>query len=70
MAPHKVDLFSVLVHEMGHLLGQSDEEMGNLLAVGQRTLPQTASTNESLPLPATVLGLVGSETQHPETHFG
>ncbi len=70
VAPTKVDLFSVLVHEMGHLLGESDEEMGNLLAVGERTLPQSASSSDSLPLPASILGVVGTEPGQPETHFG
>ena len=40
VAHNKVDLFSVLVHEMGHLLGKSDEDMGNTLAVGERMLPE------------------------------
>lgn len=70
VAKSKVDLFSVLVHEMGHLLGESDDDMGNLLAVGDRTLPQSATPSESLPLPASILGVVGTETQHAETHFG
>ena len=39
VAHNKVDLFSVLVHEMGHLLGKTDEEMGAALAVGERLLP-------------------------------
>ncbi len=44
VAHHKVDLFSVLVHEMGHVLGKTDEEMGATLAVGERMLPMLSVT--------------------------
>jgi uncharacterized repeat protein (TIGR01451 family) len=44
VAHNKVDLFSVLVHEMGHVLGKSDEDMGNTLAVGERMLPDISVT--------------------------
>ena len=39
VAKNKVDLFSVLVHEMGHVIGKTDADMGSTLAVGQRLLP-------------------------------
>ena len=44
VAHNKVDLFSVLVHEMGHVLGKSDAEMGSTLAVGERMLPEISVT--------------------------
>ena len=44
VAHNKVDLFSVLVHEMGHVLGWSDEDMDNTLAVGERILPEVSVT--------------------------
>ena len=44
VAHNKVDLFSVLVHEMGHVLGKSDEDMGSTLAVGERMLPEILVT--------------------------
>ena len=40
VAHNKVDLFSVLVHEMGHMLGKTDDDMGGTLAVGERKLPE------------------------------
>ena len=44
VAHNKVDLLSVLVHEMGHVLGKSDEDMGSTLAVGERMLPELSVT--------------------------
>ena len=44
VAHNKVDLFSVLVHEMGHVLGKSDQDMGSTLAVGERMLPDISVT--------------------------
>ena len=44
VAHNKVDLFSVLVHEMGHVLSKTDEEMGTTLAVGERMLPTLSVT--------------------------
>jgi uncharacterized repeat protein (TIGR01451 family) len=39
VARHKVDMLSVLVHEMGHVLGMSDEQLGDMLVVGDRMMP-------------------------------
>ncbi len=39
VAHNKVDLFSVLVHEMGHLLGKTDADMPAAIATGERMLP-------------------------------
>ncbi len=70
VAPNKVDLFSVLVHEMGHLLGESDEAMGGMLAVGGRELPMAPADDTSLPLPATLFGMIGMANAPAEQHFG
>jgi len=35
----KVDLFSTMVHEFGHILGYEHDELGASLAVGERHLP-------------------------------
>jgi hypothetical protein len=35
----RVDLLSVVAHEMGHALGMDDTAMGSTLAIGERRLP-------------------------------
>ncbi len=71
VAPNKVDLLSVLVHELGHVLGHTDAEMGGTIAIGERLL---AGANDGPdwqpPLSAVPLGVIGSTAVHPETHFG
>ena len=70
VARDKVDLFSVLVHEMGHVLGHSDDDMGAMIAVGERELPAGPVGDDDLPLPAALLGMVGV-TNAAEAHpFG
>ncbi len=69
VAPHRVDLFSVLVHELGHVLGMDDEEMGDGLEVGQRLLPAPTDTDSHLPLPAQLLGMVGTQPHAPDMPF-
>ncbi len=57
----KVDLLSVLVHEVGHLLEQTDEQMGDSLDVGVRQLPTLDGP----------LGLVGMMPELPSpSYFG
>ena len=70
VAPNKVDLFSVLVHEIGHVLGEGDDDMGAMLAVGERELPMSHDDASPLPLPATLFGVVGAAHAPTETHFG
>ena len=68
VSQHKVDLFSVLVHEMGHMLGKSDEDMGATLAVGERKFPDMSAPvaggdgDDAIDMPDAdhPLGLVGS----------
>ncbi len=69
VAPDRVDLFSVLVHELGHVLGMDDEEMGDGLEVGQRLLPAPIDTDSHLPLPAQLLGMVGTQPHAPDMPF-
>lgn len=69
VAPNRVDLFSVLAHELGHVLGKDDEDMGNLLEVGERMLPVSMDADSPLPLPAQLLGMVGMPMPAPELPF-
>ena len=69
VAKNKVDLLSVLVHEMGHVIGKTDAQMGSMLAVGERMLPST-----SMPEPedSHALAVLGSTMANiaAMTHIG
>ncbi len=70
VSPHKVDLLSVLVHEMGHVLGMTDEDMGDMLAVGERMMPGSGDTAiGNLPLPAQLLGTIGVQEAEQHVNF-
>ena len=78
VAHNKVDMLSVLVHEMGHVLGMSDEEMGDMLAVGDRMMPANGIGGDtggdddavaSLPEPAMLLGAIGIQHAEQHVHF-
>lgn len=69
VAPNRVDLFSVLVHELGHVLGMEDVDLGDGLEVGQRLLPESMEADSHLPLPAQLLGLVGMQMAATELPF-
>ena len=64
---------SVLLHEMGHVLGMTDEQMGDMLAVGERMVPggDTEGGDDdavaSLPDQAEQWGTVG--VQQAEQHL-
>ena len=70
VAHDKVDLLSVLIHEMGHVLGQTDDDMDSSLNIGERELPEVQSDHHALPLPAALLGVIGMTHASHETHFG
>ena len=70
VAHDKVDLLSVLIHEMGHVLGQTDDDMDSSLTIGERELPEVQSDHHALPLPAALLGVIGMTHASYETHFG
>ncbi len=70
VAPHKVDLLSVLVHEMGHVLGMTDDDMGDMLAVGARMMPDSGDTAiGNLPLAAQLLGTIGVQEAEQHVNF-
>lgn len=46
--PGKVDLYSTLIHEYGHILGCSHDRLGDQLAVGERLLPLQTTSNPLL----------------------
>lgn len=48
VTPGKVDLFSALIHEYGHVLGYSHDQLGDELAVGERLLPLQIATSPQL----------------------
>ena len=70
VSPHKVDLLSVLLHEIGHVIGQGDDTMGAWLAVGERMLPTAQADEPVWPLPASALGIIGTANAPIEAHFG
>jgi hypothetical protein len=70
VSPHKVDLLSVLLHEIGHVIGQGDDTMGAWLAVGERVLPTAQADEMVWPLPASALGIIGTANAPIEAHFG
>ena len=55
---------------MGHVLGQSDDDMGAMIAVGERELPAGPVGDAALPLPAALFGVVGTADATGEHHFG
>ena len=78
VAHNKVDLFSVLLHEMGHLLGKTDADMGGTLAVSERALPMMSSPGEDdsdhgeMPDASHVLSVLGTTMADSNalTHIG
>jgi hypothetical protein len=48
VTPGKVDLLSALIHEYGHVLGYSHDQLGDELAVGERLLPLQIATSSQL----------------------
>ncbi len=74
VAPDRVDLLSVLVHEMGHVLGMDDEALGDMLAVGDRMLPSGDAEGgdeavASLPEQAQALGMIGLQEAEQHVNF-
>ncbi len=75
VAPNKVDMLSVLVHEMGHVLGMTDEQMGDMLAVGDRMVPGGEAEGgaddavASLPDQADQWGMVGIQQAEHHVNF-
>ena len=81
VAANKVDMLSVLVHEMGHVLGMTDEQMGDMLAVGDRMVPGGETENgdddaggdddavASLPDQAEQWGMVGIQQAENHVNF-
>ncbi len=78
VARNKVDLFSVLVHEMGHVLGKTDADMGSSIATGERTMPTLPVTPgeggddhaaPGVPDADHMLALVGSQVAAQQMHL-
>ncbi len=75
VAPNKVDMLSVMVHEMGHVLGMTDEQMGDMLAVGDRLMPGGETEGgehdavASLPVQAETLGTIGVQEAEHHVNF-
>lgn len=63
-AAGRIDLLSVLVHELGHAVGEADvqtsehaeEVMSNLISAGTRRVPQASNSHAGLPTAGSDLG--------------
>ncbi len=69
VTPGKVDLMSVLVHEVGHLLGLDHEQLGDSLGTGVRVLPELVDAGDPPPSVGSV-ALVGITSEPSLMQFG